>query len=167
MPDLSPSERLQPCLLARLTDNERSSQQESRDKRVLTMSQYRQSVLEDLRWLFNTKASDIPELEEFDAASRSTLNYGMPDFCGITSSNMDLGELERRTREAILNFEPRILREGLEVSVSVDSENYGTDCLMFEIRGVLWAQPMPETLYVTSVIDLDSGQSTVKESAGG
>jgi hypothetical protein len=48
-----PSERLQPALLDRLTDDEPDKNRRA-DKRVLTKTQLRQAVLRDLAWLFNT-----------------------------------------------------------------------------------------------------------------
>ena len=56
MAELSPKERLQPSLLDRLTDDEPDEQEESRDRRVLSMSQLRQSVLRDVGWLLNTRS---------------------------------------------------------------------------------------------------------------
>ena len=48
MGELLPQERLQPSLLDRLTDDAPEAREESRDKRVLWLSQLRQSVLRDV-----------------------------------------------------------------------------------------------------------------------
>jgi type VI secretion system protein ImpF len=55
MAELTPQERLQPSLLDRLTDEEPDQLQESREKRVLSMSRLRDFVLRDLAWLFNAE----------------------------------------------------------------------------------------------------------------
>ena len=58
MAELLQSERLQPSLLDRLTDEEPLANNESREQRVLSSRQLRLSVLRDLRWLLNTTGID-------------------------------------------------------------------------------------------------------------
>ena len=53
MAELTQKERLQPSLLDRLTDDEPPTQQESREKRVLSMHKLRLFVLRDISWLLN------------------------------------------------------------------------------------------------------------------
>ena len=89
MADLTPMERLQPCLLDRLTDENPGSQQESRNERVVSLRAYRRAVLRDLSWLFNARAHTPTELiGEFEVASHSVLNYGTRDMCGKDASSM-------------------------------------------------------------------------------
>ena len=56
MPELIVVEKLQPCLLDRLTDDDPKNSLESRDRRVISLQRYRQGVLRDLQWLFNASA---------------------------------------------------------------------------------------------------------------
>src|SRR5688572_24739000 len=56
MSDVLPTEKLQPCLLDRLTDRNPGATQESRTERVMKPTEYRASVLRDLSWLLNTNA---------------------------------------------------------------------------------------------------------------
>ena len=55
MPELTPKERLQPSLLDRLTDDAPHRRTESREQRVLSLAQLRESVMRDLAWLLNTE----------------------------------------------------------------------------------------------------------------
>ena len=72
MAELTPQERLQPSLLDRLTDDEPDRLQESREKRVLSMSRLRECVLRDLAWLFNaTRIADREEIERYPFAAHS------------------------------------------------------------------------------------------------
>ena len=64
MAELTNRERHQPCLLDRLTDDEPSVKQESREKRVMSSPQVRRSVLRDLAWL---RASGVLTTSELDA----------------------------------------------------------------------------------------------------
>ncbi len=56
MAELTPLEKLQPCLLDRLTDDDPKNGEESRAQRVVSLSRYKRGVLRDLEWLFNTDA---------------------------------------------------------------------------------------------------------------
>jgi type VI secretion system protein ImpF len=65
MAELTAQERLQPSLLDRLTDDDSGSQQEPRDKRVLSMRGLRRAVLRDLGWIFNSTGLGV--LQDLDA----------------------------------------------------------------------------------------------------
>lgn len=74
------------------------------------MRQLRESVLRDLQWLLNTgNLAATGELDHFPLIARSVLNYGIADLSGVTAIAMR-GKLEGMIRQAILDFEPRILR---------------------------------------------------------
>jgi type VI secretion system protein ImpF len=50
---LTPLDRLQPCLLDRLTDDQPEKHEESRTQRIVSLQRYKAGVLRDLEWLFN------------------------------------------------------------------------------------------------------------------
>jgi len=154
-------ERIQPCLLDRLTDENPEAVKESRNERVISVKRYRESVLRDLIWLFNAKAHiDQDGLEEFPEAARSVLNFGTRDLCGLISSSLDLGALEQEIAEAMRRLEPRINPGSLAVTAVSGSEKFANG-IAIEIRGDLWAYPIPEQLYIRTEIDLDTGKYTV------
>ncbi|HTN73617.1 MAG TPA: type VI secretion system baseplate subunit TssE [Pirellulaceae bacterium] len=164
MAELTPSERLQPSLLDRLTDDEPEQSVESRDRRILSLDRIRACVLRDLQWLLNCSNIDqIEDLEERPQVKTSVLNYGIPDLTGLTASGIKVPDLERRVREAIWNFEPRILRHSLRVTARRYSNLSNNNALVFEIEGEMWAQPLPLRLYLRTEVDLDSGNVLVKE----
>src|SRR6185436_571739 len=162
MADLSLKERLQPALLDRLSDDEPDKIQESRDKRVLSVQRLRECVLRDLSWLLN--AGNLAARVDFSAypnAANSVLNYGMPDLSGRTASGVDHSGLERMIRQAILDFEPRILRNSLSVRLAADESRMDHNALTFVIEGDLWAQPLPVRVYMKTEIDLEIGDVRV------
>ena len=156
MPD-AVVEKIQPCLLDRLTDEKPESQKESRNERIISVRRYREGVMRDLIWLLNGKShtAEEEELNEFPLVARSVLNFGTRDLCGLISANMNLGDLEHEIAEAIRNFEPRIDPRTLEVK-AVAGTKRDSNGLSIEIRGELWAHPIPEQLYLRSEIDLDT-----------
>ena len=154
-------ERIQPCLLDRLTDENPEAAKESRNERVISVKRYREGVLRDLIWLLNAKAhTDRDGLDEFPEAARSVLNFGTRDLCGLISSSLDLGTLEQEIAEAMRRLEPRINPGSLTVTAVSGSEKFANG-IVVEIRGDLWAYPVPEQLYIRTEIDLDTGKYAV------
>ncbi|NTU60138.1 MAG: type VI secretion system baseplate subunit TssE [Deltaproteobacteria bacterium] len=167
MAELTQQERLQPSLLDRLTDEEPDKRQESREQRVLSLRRLREGVRRDLAWLLNTgHLASTEDLTPFPAIARSVLNYGIPDLAGATASSADVGSLERLIRQAVWDFEPRILRNTVRVKAMVDDAQMGHNALTFVIEGELWAQPVPLHLLLKSDIDLETGAVLVTEHDG-
>lgn len=160
-------DRLQPSLLERLTDRNPSQKQESLEKRVLSMRQLRESVLRDLEWLLNSGNLDsIMDLDAYPAVAESTLNYGVPHLAGTTSSDVDATEMERRLRQAIWRFEPRILRDSVKIHLAINENKMTHNALSFSIEGMLWADPVPMHLYLKTEVDLEMGTFSVTEQTG-
>ena len=160
-----PIERLQPCLLDRLTDDEPHKKEESRAARVISHQKYRRGVLRDLEWLFNTNAYiDVPgaqsfSLRDYPEAWRSVINYGARQLCGLSAPNMK--KLEKELAEAIQFFEPRLAAHGLHIHADIDRST-----VTFKIEGELWCNPLPEHLHVQTMIDLETGQCVLGDSNG-
>jgi len=159
MADLMPFERLIPALLDRLTDEEPGKQVEGRDRRVISPRRYMDSARGDLKSLLNTSAHALGEpIYEFPEVATSVVNYGIPDLVGMTASGVDLDHIERALRQAILAFEPRLIPGTLDVRVFSDEDDMSHNAISFEIAGELWAQPAPESFYVKTEVDLETGQ---------
>lgn len=160
MAELFPKERLQPSLLDRLADDEPEKKEESRDKRILSFTKLKQSVMRDLQWLLNAGCLETTQdLSDYPQVKKSVLNYGLPDLSGTTASNVDSTTLERMLRQTIVNFEPRILADSLKVRVSNRDKHNN---IIFEIEGELWSQPTPERLYLKTILDVELGSVEVK-----
>lgn len=164
MAELTQQERLQPSLLDRLTDKDPAKTQESRNDRILSIRELRAIVLRDLAWLFScTNLAASEDLEAFPEVERSVLNYGLPDLSGQTVDSLKTGMLERMLDQAIRNFEPRILPKTLKVRLLPADPERGGNSLAFEIDGDLWAQPLPQHLYLETKLDLELGQAEISE----
>lgn len=167
MAELLPQERLQPSLLDRLTDDAPEARTETREARVLNLTQLRASVMRDIAWLLNTvHLSASQDLSAYADASHSTINYGIPDLAGTSAAGRNARELERAVRQAVLDFEPRVLRDTLRVSVLLQPEQMSRRALTFIIEGDLWAQPVPLSVYLKTEVDLDTGSVTIADVAG-
>ena len=158
MPDPGPIERVQPCLLDRLTDEQPENRHESRNARVMSPSRYRDAVMRDVRWLFNTSARlASEEVSEFPEVASSVLSYGIRDLCGRITSSVDIVDLERELTNAMNCFEPRVIPGSLRIRAVQDSTGSSPSTLSFEIHADLWANPVPEHLFIKTEIDLETG----------
>ena len=164
---LLPQDRLQPALLDRLTDEEPDKTQEPLEARVVSKSRLRQSVLRDLAWLFNaTRLEAVADLTTMPAVRRSVVNFGLPALSGRTASSLDVSDLARAVREAIVTFEPRILPATLQVKTLLDAGALDHhNVIGVEIRGELWAQPVPLEFLVRTEFDLETGNVQVSDVA--
>ena len=162
-------DRLQPALLDRLTDEDPGRSVEAPEARVLSKRQLRQSVLRDLAWLFNaTRLASVQDLSGAPHVRSSVVNFGLPALSGRGASSLDVTELSRAVREAILNFEPRILPEDLRVETllepgALDHHNV----IGVVIHAHLWAQPVPLEFLVRTEFDLETGTVQISELTAG
>jgi type VI secretion system protein ImpF len=167
MPDQrTPEDQLQPALLDRLTDEQPDKKLEPRTERVVSKRRLREAVLRDLTWLFNTTRLD-PDMDPatLPNARRSVINYGLPALSGQTASSLDISDLERAIRQAVVDFEPRILPGTLHVRALEVGRFENHNVIGVEISGQLWAQPVPLELLVRTEIDLETGQVEVADVA--
>jgi type VI secretion system protein ImpF len=164
MPDVARRERLQPSLLDRLTDNAPEHRRESLDQQTLTMAQLRAAVLRDIAWLLNTtNLSAVEDLEGLPRVAASTVNYGVPGFNGMVGAGEKTAELETAITLALKRFEPRIRPDSLRVRAREDVDKQSAPTLVFEIRGELWAQPVPQALFLETSIDVATRLAVVTD----
>lgn len=161
MAELTLQERLQPSLLDRLTDDDPHNRQEAADRRVMSMTQLKASVLRDLAWLFNTSALFDPETAAQMPAGNSVLNFGLPPLAGHTASSIDVQAIETLLSDTIARYEPRILEGSLKVRAQLASGEMNHNALSFEIEGDLWAEPVPLRLLLSTALDLETGHVKV------
>jgi type VI secretion system protein ImpF len=160
-----PHDRLQPALLDRLTDEHPDQKLEPREQRALSKSRLRQAVLRDLAWLFNTVKFDASaDLSRWPNVRRSVVNFGLEALSGKTASTLDAVVLTNAIRQAILDFEPRIVPASLQVRTVVDPGQLDHHNIIgVEIQGHLWAQPIPLELLVRTEIDIETGRVEIAD----
>ena len=159
-------DRLQPALLDRLTDHAPHDKREAEAQRVMTKAQLRQAVLRDLSWLFNASQPQAGWAQAHPQLMGSVLNFGLPSLAGRRMSQLDVHELERLIAQAIRDFEPRLLPASLSVRALEASSVLDThNVIEFEIRGHLWAQPVPLEILLRTRMDLEAGQVEVRDAS--
>ena len=150
-----------PCLFDRLIDEDPSKRGDPASRRKIQLREYKNSVLRDLRWLLNSpKHLQEEPIYDYPLASRSVLNYGTRDLAGMTSSALDSLEIETQLRDAILDFEPRIIADSLHVRLVQSAGDEAK--ISFEINGQLWAHPHAERVVFRTEMDLETGACDIQ-----
>lgn len=166
MAEPTPIEKLQPCLLDRLTDDEPASREETRAQRLISHQKYRRGVLRDLEWIFNAQAylrlegSEPFDLKDYPHAFRSVLNYGIRQLVGLAAPDME--RLQEELSEALRVFEPRLSPRNLVIRADMER-----NLVSFEVQGELWANPLPEQLHLKTTLDLETGQCLLGDAPHG
>jgi type VI secretion system protein ImpF len=166
MVELTPQERLQPALLNRLKDDDPAQRNvEPREARLINKAQLREAVLRDLAWLFNcVRLSGDIDWASYPYARHSVINCGLPALSGRTASALDIADLESEVRQVILDFEPRIIAATLQVEALVsDLQLDHHNVVSVQIRGQMWAQPVPLEILLRTDVDLESGQVQIRD----
>jgi type VI secretion system protein ImpF len=163
---ITPLDRLQPCLLDRLTDEEPGKREESRNQRIISLQRYKAGVLRDLEWLFNSIGHYPDErvgevtFADYEEAYRSVINFGIRQLYGRLAPNVE--EIEKQLVDALITFEPRINRQTLGVKVTIER-----NILAIELTGELWVNPLPEKLFIKTELDLESSVCSTREASHG
>jgi type VI secretion system protein ImpF len=163
--ELTLQERLQPALLDRLTDDEPDKLMESRDQRVMSIAKLRSAILRDLTWLLNSvHLAATEDLSECPLVARSVLNFGVPSFAGESFEQLGIAATETAIRQAILQFEPRLLPNSIKVKLAQESMRGDThNTIAVEIDAELWCQPLPLQMFLRTELDLEIGAARIIE----
>jgi type VI secretion system protein ImpF len=164
MADKTLSERLQPSLLDRLTDDAPEDRLESRDQRVIDIRRLREIVQRDLSWLLNTANNeDWIDPERYPHAAQSVINYGVETVSGEFSTEHRAELIRQSIARAIEVFEPRIRRGTTRVEMRTDNVARRAT-INYDIRSEMWAEPIPIELYLRSSVDVTTGEVTLERS---
>jgi type VI secretion system protein ImpF len=162
------SERFWPSLRDRLKDQRPDGLPQ--DDHFLTAEQLREQVKRSLENLFNSTSLDSTVgMDAYPRMRRSVLNFGVPDLTGKIASGIDAGGLERRLRDVILAYEPRMRPDSVFVRVTTTTQDGNVDSekpLKFEIIGEIYATPVPEQIFVSSTWDVDLAKAAIAVELG-
>jgi type VI secretion system lysozyme-related protein len=117
-------------------------------------AQVEASVASEISALLNTRIAR--EVDAVDPAERTVLDYGVPDFSGMSAlSGTDRQRIARAAERAIRAFEPRLANP----RVTIVEEGVGSRSLEFRISGTLSVNRVPAmhafTLSLTPDADRD------------
>lgn len=177
-PDLAPFEGLDrdaTDLLHQVIELEAARRHELRRNVMLGIAELRTAVLRDLAQLLNTEQAEGLVLEEngatvpaFDGlryCRDSVLNYGIPPLAGRVRTPADYEVLARDIEAAIVRFEPRLAEVRVRVAGDEGVDTVKSPVTLI-IEGELWGYPLPETLRVRTLLDLEEGKARIEAAEG-
>ncbi|XZE52071.1 type VI secretion system baseplate subunit TssE [Planctomycetaceae bacterium SH139] len=151
------ADRLESSLWDRLAASEatpespNSRQQQYRRLRVL-----REQIQREVLFLLTSRQRFVgDEASRWRAVESSVLNFGLPDFSGLTSSGVDLGQIARLIQRKLEHFEPRFHRGSIAVECRFASQ---PDHLIVFIGGQFGPTNDAQTFVLEVVICLTSGE---------
>lgn len=159
------SERLQPSLLDRLTDDEPDKATEARNKRVIDMRRLMKIVQRDLTWLLNTQNIESQlDVGQYPNVAASVLNYGVREVAGEASTLEKARFIRKMIHTVIERYEPRIRPGTLKVEFAEETDAQSI-LISFVIRAEMWAKPLPLELYLRSQVNVTTGELTLESRA--
>jgi type VI secretion system protein ImpF len=162
MADQTLTERLQPSLLDRLTDDAPGDVKENRDSRVIDLRRLREIIQRDLSWLLNTyDNSSLIDPGRYPNVTNSVLTFGVREVAGEFSTADRAIKIRDSITKAIQRFEPRIIPGTLSVLLrdkQGQDKGGGSITVDFDIAADMWAQPLPMELYLRSQVDITTGE---------
>ena len=112
---LVPQERLQPSLLDRLTDDEPDKKVEARGaaRAVQGAPAPGRAARPGLALQHHAPRVGGQTSRSTRMRGGRSINFGLPALSGLLASSLDVIDLERAVRQAIIDFEPRIVAKTL------------------------------------------------------
>jgi type VI secretion system protein ImpF len=121
----------------------------------ITEPQLRAEVARDLDALLNTtNLGSVIDLSRHDEVRRSIVNFGLPDIVNRTIDESRVEELVDEIREAIIQFEPRIIAKTIKVSRD-HTVDPATLAIRFVVTGDMACNPV--AVPVEFIADLEAG----------
>lgn len=164
MSRIRPDQLLLPSVLDRLVDDDPSHSIEQERPRTQMLRELKQSVRRDIENLLNTRVCLYPIPNPFPEhwrnLEKSLVNYGIPDFGGLSmGAKSERESLRKRIENAIRHFETRF--KHVQVSLVDDRGDNRDRTVRFRIDGLLHAEPTPEPVVFDSQLQPTSGDFTV------
>jgi type VI secretion system protein ImpF len=128
---------------------------------AITEPMLRREVARDLDALVNTIALESSQdLEPFEHARRSILNFGLPDIAHRSIDEISVNDVGREIAAALMNFEPRLIRDTIKVKRDdpLDSEELR---VRFVVRADLSCEPLNVPIEFVADVEVDTGKIVI------
>ena len=123
----------------------------------ITEMQLRREVARDLDALMNTIAFEsADDIRDFEYVRKSILNYGLPDIVHRTIEEGSVDDVREEIERALLNFEPRIVRNSIQTSRDMSVKSHELK-IRFIVRAELYCEPVNIPVEFVADLDVDVG----------
>ena len=155
-----PEITVQPPLLDRLIDLDRTAAGDPPQSRNGAIRALRGAIRRDLEWLLNTRRTPLELPKAYTELRESVFNYGLPDITSIPMrSKMEADNLLIMLEKTIALFEPRLAQVRVYAR---DPFTKSERTLHFHIEALLLVDPAPEAISFDTVVRVDRGACEVE-----
>jgi type VI secretion system protein ImpF len=128
---------------------------------AITEPMLRREVARDLDALVNTIALEsTQDLEPFEHARRSILNYGLPDIAHRSIDEITVSEIGPEIAASLMHFEPRLIRD--TIKVQRDDQVDATELkVRFVVRADLACVPLNVPIEFVADVEVDTGKIVI------
>jgi type VI secretion system protein ImpF len=118
----------------------------------------RREVARDLEALMNTIAFEASsDIENFDYARKSVLNYGFPDITHITIDEHRVSDLAEDIENVLQHYEPRLQTSSIRVERDTSVDEAALK-IRFLVHADLLCDPVNVPVEFVADVELDSGK---------
>lgn len=123
-----------------------------------SQSVLKRHLADDIQSLLNTVRLDAAiDLDGLEHVQKSILNYGLQDLSRLTTEHFRRADLVRSIRESLLNHEPRLIDESIEITAQEFNEADNLR-VAFNISAEMSAKPVDVPLEFVAEIDVGAGK---------
>lgn len=127
----------------------------------ISENRLRSELSRDLALLLNTVNLESSfDFGPHDAARRSIINYGLPDIAHRTIDESGIADIDQEIRDALLLYEPRLVRESLHVERDKSIEVHEL-AVRFIVRADMVADPVNVPVEFFAEMQAGSGKVVV------
>ncbi len=156
---LEPEVTVQPPLLDRLVDLDRTAAADPPQSRSAAVRALRDALRRDLEWLLNTRRTALEIPKSYSELRESVFNYGLPDITNYPVRNKgEADSLLQMLEKTIATFEPRLVQVKVYAR---DPFTRSERTMHFHIEALLLVDPAPEAVSFDTVVSLDRGACEV------
>lgn len=140
-------------------DGSREVTARSKERRVGTDEHtLRRHLTADLASLMNTINLDaIVDLEDTPYVAKSIVNFGFGDMSDANDSLFARQKISQLIRETLIQHEPRLIPETIEITVVVDDQEKDQR-MSFDIQAEMIATPVDIPLNFVAEVDMGAGK---------
>ncbi len=126
--------------------------------RGASLRMFREGLRRDVEWLLNTRRPQAGVFDVFPLASKSVVNYGLPDLTHMSTRRENAEALILAILNTIRTFEPRVHQP--EVMMLAGETSART--LRFQVRGTLRLETGEEAVTFDTRLEIASGEYEVR-----
>ena len=142
-----------------MQDGSREMTQRSKERRGGTDEEtLRKHLNYDMASLMNTINLDaVIPLDDHPYLAKSIINFGFGDLSQMSDSEMDAQKVSALIRATLINYEPRLIEDTLEVTLSTEQDG-ATQRMTFDISAEMAASPADIPMNFVAEVDDGAGK---------